>query len=137
MNNYPLHPYHNPQTGAYNEALSYLENTDHWFEDILEQKRTVEKSCYLNLAQAYLNLQDYHACEGVASQALSIDPDNVKALFRRGQAFLEMQEFTAAKADLVAASKLSPSDKQIREKYEELKKRLANFKKEEKGKFGT
>jgi len=121
----------------YNESLSYLENTDHWFEDMLEQKRTVEKSCYLNLAQSYLYLKDYHSCEGVASSALAIDPDNVKALFRRGQALLELQEFSQAKLDLVAASKLSPSDKQIREKYEELKKRLATFKKEEKGKFGN
>ena len=45
--------------------------------------------------------------------ALSKDANSVKALFRRGKALMELNEFAASKADLVAASKLDPKSREV------------------------
>lgn len=41
-------------------------------------------------------------------QALKLKPDNAKALFRRGQSYLNMRDFDKAEKDLKAAEKLEP-----------------------------
>ena len=51
------------------------------------------------------------------TKALELDPKSVKALFRRGTARAKSAEYAAARADLLAASKLDPKSKEIREAF--------------------
>ena len=44
--------------------------------------------------------------------ALEIEPESVKALFRRGQAQLAIGELRLARSDLVAAAKAEPKNKE-------------------------
>jgi len=55
------------------------------------------------------------------TEALKIDPQNVKALFRRGQAFLMANEFEKARESLLQAAKLDPQNKPIRTELEKVK----------------
>jgi len=48
-------------------------------------------------------------------QALAIETNNVKALFRRAQAYLGTFDHELAQKDLVAAAKLEPANKDIRD----------------------
>jgi len=48
-------------------------------------------------------------------QALAIEANNVKALFRRAQAYLGTFDHELAQKDLVAAAKLEPANKDIRD----------------------
>lgn len=50
--------------------------------------------------------------------ALALEPTSVKGLYRRAIAKLALREFGAARTDLVAAAKLEPSNRQVREKLE-------------------
>jgi cytochrome c-type biogenesis protein CcmH/NrfG len=47
-------------------------------------------------------------------QALAVDANNVKALYRRAQAHRNRDDFDAATADISAAIKLAPTDRLLR-----------------------
>ena len=70
-------------------------------------------SCLLNAAQCELKMSNWSGAADRCSKALALEPENVKALFRRGVAYTvytELQRFADAKADLVCArASSSPS----------------------------
>ena len=52
-----------------------------------------------------------HAWCDVISQVLEKDPDNVKARFRRAQAYMMTQDYIEAKQDLNLALKAEPNNR--------------------------
>ena len=60
----------------------------------------------LNLAQCELKLGELYACIEHCGEVLAIDPDNVKALFRRGRARATVWEVDGARQDLERAAQL-------------------------------
>jgi peptidylprolyl isomerase len=71
----------------------------------------------LNRAACQLKLQDYAGAKQSCSDALYIDPTNVKALYRRAQAASATFDFTRAKNDIISAIKQSPSDTSLRQEF--------------------
>jgi len=61
----------------------------------------------LNAAQAALQLQNWDAVESRSSQALEIEPKNMKALYRRATGRLSAGRREAAKSDYLAMLKVS------------------------------
>jgi FK506-binding protein 4/5 len=57
----------------------------------------------------------------MCNKVLFVEPNNVKALFRRAVAYMEIQEFDQAKADLKQVQQLEPRNAAAREKLQELK----------------
>lgn len=74
------------------------------------EAKELARSCTLNLSSCTLNLQDYAACITHCNTVLSEEPANVKALYRRGQAYLHTQRLSAAVQDLQQAMDGSPAD---------------------------
>eukprot|EP01043_Picozoa_sp_COSAG02_P019187 COSAG02_NODE_917_length_15956_cov_356.844990_2_plen_316_part_00 len=66
--------------------------------------------CFLNRAACYLKLGHNLAAVADCNAVVLAQPDSVKALFRRGQAFANIGNLSRAKTDLTAAAKLSPKD---------------------------
>ncbi|EIE21179.1 hypothetical protein COCSUDRAFT_48306 [Coccomyxa subellipsoidea C-169] len=81
----------------------------------------IASKCMLNLASCYLRLNDYRACITECSEVLKTDPNNMKALYRRGQAHLALHSQAAAVADLRKALARAPEAEQplIEEKLRE------------------
>ena len=78
----------------------------------------------LNLALAYLKVKEYQLAIKFATQALSKDPENAKALFRRGSAHMARGELGKAKEDLVQANAVTEGkDAGVREALAALKER--------------
>jgi hypothetical protein len=50
----------------------------------------------------------------LCSAVLALQPENLKAMFRRGQALSKMSRFAEAKEQLLTAAKADPKDKNIR-----------------------
>mmetsp|Transcript_54444 Transcript_54444/g.127100 ORF Transcript_54444/g.127100 Transcript_54444/m.127100 type:complete len:675 (-) Transcript_54444:160-2184(-) len=75
-------------------TLSYLE---HW-EDAEARKAavTLRRVAHLNAAMCLLKLEAWRAAEEEANEVLKEEPDNVKALFRRGQALNQLAEYRDA-----------------------------------------
>jgi tetratricopeptide (TPR) repeat protein len=64
----------------------------------------------LNAAMAYLKIKQYSKAIESASEVLKKDPNNPKALFRRGVAYIETQSYDKAKTDLELLSKNEPEN---------------------------
>lgn len=63
----------------------------------------------LNLALCYIRLEQWEAARKCTTQALEIEPQNAKGLYRRGVASARLGLLDAAEADLKAANALVPS----------------------------
>ncbi|CAB1102792.1 unnamed protein product [Ectocarpus sp. CCAP 1310/34] len=81
----------------------------------------LELSCFLNAAQACLNGKEWGDAIAHATSALGKDPDNVKALYRRGVARRHTGMVDESKSDLMAAYKLDPNNKAVRKELQLLK----------------
>lgn len=103
---------HKCAAGKYYEALSLLEgllireqlHSEPWYE-IAKKKIPL----LLNYTQCMLLLEDYAEAIRHTTTALEIEPENVKALYRRGKAHSASWNVDEAKSDLRKAAELDPS----------------------------
>lgn len=68
-----------------------------------------------NRAAAFLKLGQHEKAEEDASNALAINPDNIKANFRRGLALHAMARYYDALPVLAKAHKIEPKNKQVKQ----------------------
>ena len=75
--------------------------------------RELQLKCLLNAALCHIKLTRWKRADAVATEALALDPENAKGLFRRAKARRALERLDAAKADLLAAAKLDPKNKDV------------------------
>ena len=75
---------------------------------------SVRSSSLLNAALCHLKLEDWERADTACTGAIALDPTSAKALYRRGTARLRLSRAPEAVEDLSAASKRTPSDKDIK-----------------------
>lgn len=92
-------------------------------EDSVElvELRSEQLACHLNIALCLIKLKKYEMAIGACDVALAIDPTNVKGLFRRGTARIELgiesrdgaDIWRAARTDLHLALKADPKSRPV------------------------
>lgn len=107
---------------CYSKALKYLIPVDPDIQLEVQHLQDYEKEIFslqsvlmLNLAACQLKFQQYPHVVSNCSRVLALEPDNVKALYRRGQAFTMMNDLDRAREDLLKAKKLEPANRAIDE----------------------
>lgn len=90
--------------GKYNLALDNLKN------GATREGKALQKSCHSNLANCYLQMQDWANVVQHCNVVLADDKLNMKALYRRGQAHMGMKKYQSALKDLEAAMTNAGSD---------------------------
>mmetsp|Transcript_14015 Transcript_14015/g.55243 ORF Transcript_14015/g.55243 Transcript_14015/m.55243 type:complete len:207 (-) Transcript_14015:69-689(-) len=80
-------------------------------------------SVYNNLAATHLALERYAAAVQDCTKVLELDPDNSKAHYRQGSAFLRMGVLDKARAGLTTALRSFPTSKALRSELNRLKQR--------------
>ncbi|PNF35974.1 hypothetical protein B7P43_G03542 [Cryptotermes secundus] len=76
-----------------------------------------------NIASCHLHYKNYSYAIEMCNKVLVLEPNNIKALFRRAVAYMETQEFEQAKEGLNRVQLLDPGNTAARRKEKELKQR--------------
>ena len=133
--------------GVYKQAaIRYtkaLQNCTKFFDLSEADEKEVNEikvKLHLNIAMCFLKLKNNHKVINNCTDALKLDNDNVKALFRRATAYYNEKKIKEAKSDLKRAVKLNPEDKAIKKLTAKIdlviKKQKAKEKKMAKRMFG-
>ncbi|XP_019261856.1 PREDICTED: 70 kDa peptidyl-prolyl isomerase-like isoform X2 [Nicotiana attenuata] len=111
----------------YEKALKFIQ-FDHSFNDDEKcQSNTLRLSCYLNNAACKLKIGEHQEASKLCSKVIEYDPRNVKALFRRAQAYLRINELEKAEIDIRKALKVDPNNRDVKLMYKELKNKQKQY----------
>jgi len=97
----------------YHRCLLYITGIFNLSKQEQEEVKASQKTCNLNMAAVYLKNESYDKCINSCTKVLAGEAANVKALFRRGSAYLRQRDFDKAEKDLKEASYHDPSDRGI------------------------
>eukprot|EP01017_Pseudomicrothorax_dubius_P038410 TRINITY_DN5752_c0_g1_i1.p1 TRINITY_DN5752_c0_g1~~TRINITY_DN5752_c0_g1_i1.p1 ORF type:complete len:274 (-),score=69.25 TRINITY_DN5752_c0_g1_i1:130-951(-) len=81
-------------------------------------KNPLEVSFWTNRAAAYLKLGESKKALADAHQAKKVDPDWIKAYFREGEAYMQLEEYGEAAASFWEGLYKQPSNKELKESFE-------------------
>jgi tetratricopeptide (TPR) repeat protein len=87
-----------------------------------QEIQALELSANLNLALCYLKLKDFEKAIKFADDALKVDSENIKALFRRGSARAEKKMYDEARSDFEIVLSKSPQDAATKNELEKISK---------------
>mmetsp|Transcript_13114 Transcript_13114/g.29123 ORF Transcript_13114/g.29123 Transcript_13114/m.29123 type:complete len:419 (+) Transcript_13114:41-1297(+) len=113
---------------------------DYTFADTDKEKKWMEKvklSCHNNLAACKVQLEDWEEAANQCRLALEIDANNVKAYYRRGLSFLALDRLDEAKAELMMAYHIEPSNTEVLRGLDMYKKKREEYHRRKKEVFGA
>ncbi|XP_017877085.1 FK506-binding protein 59 isoform X2 [Ceratina calcarata] len=124
---------YNLATKMYKTVTSFLEYRKDFEEDLKTERENLILSAYLNLALCHLKMDRNVEAKDACNEALILSPQNEKALFRRGQAYLALASPEIAIKDFQEVLRVEPKNtaatKQIAICNNLIKKQLAKEKK--------
>ncbi|ONM03151.1 peptidyl-prolyl isomerase [Zea mays] len=95
----------------YEKAAKYIEYDTSFSEDEKKQSKQLKISCNLNNAACKLKLKDYKEAAKLCTKVLELDSQNVKALYRRVQAYIQLADLELAEADIKKALEIDPDNR--------------------------
>jgi molecular chaperone DnaK (HSP70) len=98
----------------YTKALSHCAKFVDLNPDDVTEVNALKLSLNLNLALAYLKLENPDQALRVCNDALAIDENSAKALYRRASIYCEKNNWDGANKDTKKAASLAPDDKAIK-----------------------
>ncbi|KAK2565122.1 Peptidyl-prolyl cis-trans isomerase FKBP62 [Acropora cervicornis] len=107
-------------TDCYKQLILIGDKLPNECQDDFEQLRV---SCLLNLAACQGKLEQFEFVAQNCTKVLAMVPSNLKALYRRGQAFAHLNEFDKAKVDLEKALAVDPCNRAVQEQLRALKQK--------------
>ena len=122
---------------TYEEAAGYVFD-DEEGEHVPDDDKILYVSCWSNAAMCYSKTSAWADAIRSCNKVLAVDGEdkNIKALYRRGVAFMNSGLLKEAKADLMAAYAVDNKNKDVRKSLKTLKEAFAEAKKKEKAAFG-
>lgn len=75
----------------------------------------------MNLVVCKFKMREWQSIIGITDQVIEMDPHNVKCLYFRGKAYIELQEYDQAVECLKKLVQIDPSHTDGRKEYERAK----------------
>jgi len=122
-------------TGAitrYTQAIALLNEIYDVPEETKQKSDEVKLSIYLNLAMSNLKLKNYTKLVANCTNALKIDPKNVKALYRRSLGHSGEKLYDNALSDLNEAFNIDPKNVDVKKELNKVKDIIQKQKEKEK-----
>ncbi|KAE8668763.1 Peptidyl-prolyl cis-trans isomerase FKBP65 [Hibiscus syriacus] len=121
----------------YEKAVKYIDYDTSFSEEEKKQTKALKVACNLNNAACKLKLKDYKEAEKLCSKVLELESSNVKALYRRAQAYIHLTDLDLAEFDIKKALELDPDNREIKMEYKVLKEKIKEYNKKEAKFYGN
>ncbi|XP_071925161.1 70 kDa peptidyl-prolyl isomerase-like isoform X3 [Coffea arabica] len=96
------------------KALDFVSGDIPFGDDDLKLVESLRVSCWLNTAACCLKLLDFHRAVNLCSKVLDVESSNVKALYRRAQAYMETADLHLAELDIKKALETEPQNREVK-----------------------
>lgn len=121
----------------YEKAAKYIEYDTNFGDEEKKQAKALKLSCNLNNAACKLKLKDYKQAEKLCTKVLEIDSNNVKALYRRAQAYMNVADLDLAELDIKKALEIDPNNRDVKLEYKVLKEKMKEYNKKDAKFYGN
>lgn len=91
--------------------MNFIEYDSSFSDEEKQAVKVLKVSCNLNNAACKLKLRDYKQAVKLCSKVLEIDSRNVKALYRRAQAYIQLADLDLAEFDIKKALEIDPDNR--------------------------
>ncbi|XP_073039272.1 LOW QUALITY PROTEIN: peptidyl-prolyl cis-trans isomerase FKBP62-like [Primulina eburnea] len=121
----------------YEKAVKYIEYDTSFSEEEKKQSKALKVSCNLNNAACMLKLKDYKQTEKLCTKVLELESTNVKALYRRAQAYTNVGDLDLAERDIKKALEIDPDNREVKLGYKALKEKAKEYNKKDAKFYGN
>lgn len=111
----------------YDKAAKYIEYDSSFSEEEKKLSKTLKIASYLNNAACKLKLKEYKDAEKLCTKVLDIESTNVKALYRRAQASMQLTDLDLAEIDIKKALEVDPDNREVKLEYRNLKEMVKEY----------
>ncbi|GAA0154326.1 chaperone [Lithospermum erythrorhizon] len=105
----------------YEKAMGYISEDLSFAEDEQKLVKSLSVSCWLNCAACRLKLNNFQEAVKLCSKVLDVEYGNVKALYRRAQAYIESADLHLAELDITKALEIDPQNRGLKLLQKKLK----------------
>ncbi|XP_047328107.1 peptidyl-prolyl cis-trans isomerase FKBP62-like [Impatiens glandulifera] len=105
----------------YEKAVEFIIEDGSLSGDDGNAMKTIRVSCWLNVAACNLKLKDFHQVISLCSKVLDVEFYNIKALYRRAQAYMETYDLQLAEIDIKKALEADPQNREVKMVQKRLK----------------
>ncbi|MBA0720740.1 hypothetical protein Golax_008345, partial [Gossypium laxum] len=98
----------------YDKAVDYVSEDGLFQDDEQKQIKALRISCWLNGAACSLKLSDFWGAIQLCSKVLDFESHNVKALYRRAQAYMKTSDLISAEMDIKKALEADPQNREVK-----------------------
>merc|ERR1712107_382656 len=106
-------------------------------DDKEETRVSLLQAGRLNLAMCMIKMSDWLEARNLCDKVIEENPTNAKALFRRGEAFIALNEHEHAKRDFLKCLEFDPENKAAKNKVTVCSHQLKMIKEKEKKTFAN
>ncbi|XP_024451585.1 peptidyl-prolyl cis-trans isomerase FKBP62 isoform X2 [Populus trichocarpa] len=121
----------------YEKAVKYIEYDSSFSEEEKKQAKALKVACNLNNAACKLKLKDYKQAEKLCTKVLELESRNVKALYRRAQAYIQLADLDLAEFDIKKALEIDPDNRDVKLEHKTLKEKMKEYNKKEAKFYGN
>ncbi|KAL6967967.1 Peptidyl-prolyl cis-trans isomerase fkbp65 [Sarracenia purpurea var. burkii] len=121
----------------YEKAAKYVEYDSSFGEEEKKKAKGLKVTCNLNNAACKLKLKEYKQAEKLCTKVLEVETTNVKALYRRAQAYINLADLDLAEFDIKKALEIDPDNRDVKLEYKTLKEKLKEFNKKQAKFYGN
>ncbi|XP_038899656.1 peptidyl-prolyl cis-trans isomerase FKBP62-like [Benincasa hispida] len=121
----------------YEKAVKFIEYDSSFSEEEKKQAKALKVACNLNNAACKLKLKLYNEAEKLCTKVLELESSNVKALYRRAQAYIELADLDLAEFDIKKALDIDPNNRDVKLEYKTLKEKVKEYNKKDAKFYGN
>ncbi|TYH26831.1 hypothetical protein ES288_A02G020200v1 [Gossypium darwinii] len=121
----------------YEKAVRYIEHDYSFNHEEQQQSKLLKVTCNLNNAACQLKLKDYRQAEELCTKVLELESRNVKALYRRAQAYIQLVDLDLAEAVIKMALEIDPGNREFKMGYRVLKEKMREYNKKDAQFYGN